>query len=199
MKIFTAKTSLIILMLCLMGTGCKKSNGPPTLLEITPESASAIIQNETKQIEFKFCLINKDGQSATVFNEGEDFTFSFSFKNNGTDTIIVTTEFINTDFFRVFSLENNIDVGKPWTGIWCQFSLSPHTITLPPSYLEKLTCPWILTENNTPVYPLCMGESKEPLMKGEYNTFIDLDFHFSRNGKLTIINQLKFKINFKVI
>jgi hypothetical protein len=182
-----------------MGTGCKKSNESPTLLEITPESANTIIQNETKQIEFKFCILNKDGQSATVFNEGDNFTFSFSFKNNSTDTIIVTTEFINSDFFRVFSSENNIDLGKPWTGIWCQFNLAPHIINLPPSYSEKLTCPWILTEDNAPVYPLCMSESKEPLTKGEYNTSVELDFHYSKNGKVTIINQLKFKINFNVI
>lgn len=192
-------TFIYILLLLLMDTGCKKNNLLSSLLEITPDSEFAVIQKDTNGIGFEFCLLNEKRQASTVFNEGENITFSFTFKNNSQDTIIVTTEFINSEFFRVFSSENNIDLGKPWTGIWCQFNLSPHTINLPPSYWEELTCPWILTENNTPVYPLCMGESKNPLSKGEYYTYIDLDFHYSINSKEVTINNLKLKINFKIM
>jgi len=199
MKPVIIKTSLIIFLLSFISVGCKKSNESPTLLQITPESENAIIEYETNQIEFNFCLLNEEGQPGTVFNEGDNFSFSFSFKNNSPDTIIVTTEFINSDFYRVYQSDTNIDMGKPWTGIWCEFSGMPQEIKLKPSSIFQLRCPWILNDNNYPNYPLCMAESKEPLFKGEYNTSIDLDFHYSKNGKVTIIDQLKFKINFKVI
>jgi hypothetical protein len=181
-----------------MVVSCKKNNEPPILLEISPENESAIIQKETGQIEFTFSLLNQEGLPATDFNEGENFTFRFSFKNNSTDTISVTTEFINSDFFRVFLSQSNLDEGKPWTGIWCEYNLMTRVIKLPPSSSFQLRCPWILTDNNYPDYPLCMSESKSPLMKGEYNTSINLNFHYSSEGKMAIIDNLKFKINFLV-
>lgn len=199
MKKIVGKTSLIILMLCFIGTGCRKRNEPISVLEINPQSESAIIQNETNQIDFKFCLLNEEGIPATTFNAGENFTFDFSFKNNYQDTITVTSEFINSDFFRVFNSKDNIDKGKPWTGIWCEFSGIPQEFILKPFNSIQLRCPWILYENNSPDYPLCMGESKEPLLKGEYYTIIDLDFHYSINGEVKIINNLKLKINFLII
>jgi hypothetical protein len=192
------KTSLTILFCWFMVISCKKNSESPLLLEISPGNESAIIQKQIGQLEFTFSLLNKEGLPSTVFNETENFTFRFSFKNNSIDTITVTTEFINSNFFRVFLSLGNLDEGKPWTGIWCEFNLGPQVIKLAPSSSFQLRCPWILSDNNYPDYPLCMSESKAPLMNGEYNTSINLDFHYSAHGKTTIIDNLKFKINFLV-
>jgi hypothetical protein len=116
MKSFSIKIGAISLLIILMGSGCKKNNDSSSLWEITPQSGKVFIQNEMNGIEFNFFLLNKEGQPATIFNQGENFTFSFSFKNNSQDPIIVTSEFINPDFLRVYLSQNNIDMGRPWTG-----------------------------------------------------------------------------------
>src|SRR5690554_6607890 len=98
---------LLLLPLCVVnfGTGCGQDD--EILWEISTESETSVIQNTVADIEFKFCLLNEAGEQATVFNEGENFTFQFSFKNLKNDTIIVTTEFINDDFFRVYQISSD--------------------------------------------------------------------------------------------
>jgi len=191
------KISFIFLFLSLMGAGCEKEEDE-LLLEISSDSKSAIIQKEVDGIEFKLCLLNEKGEPANVFNEGENFGFNFSFKNKIQDTIIVTTEFINSNFFRVYRSLDKPDMGKPWTGVWCNLSLAPHEINLAPSNLKQLYCPWILIKDIAPDYPLCMGESKDYLAKGKYETFFNLDFHFTIGDKKRIIDNITFKINFEI-
>lgn len=196
MKTTILKLSAFILLFALMGAGCEKDD--ELLLEISPNSETAVIQKEVDGIEFKFCLLNEKGEPATVFKEGENFLFNFSFKNNTSNTIIVTTEFINQNFYRVFRSSSNTDKGKPWTGLWCQYSLSPQEITLEQSNSKELRCPWILDERNTPDYPLCMSMSKDLLNKGEYFTSFTLDFHYTSNGKTKVIKDITFKILFQI-
>jgi len=198
MKINDVKTILSILVLTLLSVGCDKNNDLPILLEINPDSDETVIKYFTKQIEFELCILNKDGQPATVFNKVDNFTFSFSFKNISSDQIIVTTEFINSDFFNVYLAQNKTNIGKPWTGLWCEFSGLPQEIKVNSQSIGKIRCPWILDKNNTPDYPLCMAQSKASLNIGDYYTILDLDFHYSINGKTNIINNIKFKIFFKV-
>lgn len=198
MKTILLKISVIFLFLSLMGAGCEKED--ELLWEISPESNTAVIQKEVDGIEFKFCLLNEKGEPATVFNEGENFTFLFSFKNNLADSIIVSPEFINTDFFRVNKLnENNlIDIGRPWTGVWCYYSGEPHEFIVQSSKTKSLQCPWVLTVTNAPDYPLCISESKDHLSKGEYFTSLRLNFNYVFNNELITIKNKEFKINFKI-
>lgn len=72
----------------------------------------------------------------------------------------------------------------------------PHEIELQPSASKQLNAPWVLTGNNQPDYPLCMSHSKDYLLKGEYYTKFELDFHFTLNGTNYIIRDKIFKINF---
>src|SRR5512133_882742 len=74
--------SLLLLPLCmaLLGSGCEQDD--EYLWEISPDSKSAVIQKEVDDIEFKFCLLNEEGEAATVFKEGESFSFYFSVTNN---------------------------------------------------------------------------------------------------------------------
>ena len=192
------ETFLFFLVLTLIPLGCDKSNDSPILLEISPDSEEEIIKYETKQVEFEFCLLNKENIPATIFDKGDNFTFRFSFKNISSDPIIVTTEFINSDFFNVYLTQNRNNIGKPWTGLWCEFSGQPQEIKVNPESIVSMRCPWILDENNIPDYPLCMAESKMPLDTGDYYTNLDLDFHYLINGKMNIIKNIKFQIKFKV-
>ncbi len=184
------------LFLSFMGTGCEDNDHD--LWEISPESKNVVIQQEMDGIEFNFCLLNEDGEPATVFNEGENFTFNFSFGNKKQNTVVVTTEFISPNFYRVYSSKDNIDMGKPWTGLWCELSLAPHEIKLAPSEYKELSSPWMLTENNEPTYPLCMSGSNEFLPKGYYYTRFDLDFHYTMNDKEYVIDSTTFKITFEI-
>lgn len=196
MKTTIFKISAFVLLFVLMGAGCEKED--KLLWEISPKSNSAVIQQTDDGVEFKFCLLNEKGEPSTVFNEGENFVFNFSFKNKMQDTIVVTTEFINSNFFGVYRSLDNIDMGKPWKGVWCDYSLAPQEINLAPSTIKQLYCPWVLTKDNAPEYPLCMSESKDYLTKGKYETFIDLNFHFTMGDKKKIIDNITFKINFEI-
>jgi len=199
MKKGSLQTTIVILLLFLMGIGCERGQqGDKVLLELTPDSKNPVIQNETEGIEFKFCLLNEQGIPSTIFNEKENFILSFSFKNNLQNTISVNTEFINYEFYRVYRYTDNKDMGKPWTGVWCNFSGLPKEIDLLQSSIKNLNCPWVLTEYSTPDYPLCMSESKSFLDKGDYFTSIELDFHYKVNNKEYIINKFRYRINFRV-
>jgi hypothetical protein len=186
---------LLLLLLIVAGIGCGQDD---EIWEISPDSKTVVIQKEVNGIEFKLCLLNEEGEPSTIFNEGENFTFSFTIINNIEDTLVISTEFIGSEFFRVYQTPDNIDMGKPWTGLWCEYSLAPQKIILLPLQNIQLNCPWILTENNHPVYPLCMSESKYPLAKDQYYTKLNLDFHYSKKREKEQINNLIFKINFKI-
>jgi len=84
-----------------------------------------------------FCLLNEQGKPATIFNEGENIIFSFSLKNNLKEDISIPTQFINDDFYRVYE-NNNIDMGKAWTGTWCNFCNEKMIIELLPYEQKEL-------------------------------------------------------------
>jgi hypothetical protein len=186
----------ILLLLLFLEVSCEKDQDA-RLLQIYPKENNSIIYSES-DIAFRFCILNQEGDPSTILKYGENFTLYFSFTNKMQDTIFVTTEFIDSNFFRIFNFIRNVDMGKPWTGIWCQFSLEPHIIILAPNKTKELKCPWILKEDNKPDYPLCMSESKEFLPSGEYFTNINLNFHFSEGASEYILNDTCLKINFKI-
>lgn len=199
MKTLLAKIVLLYpLLFIIIDAGCQKEQDDPLLWEISPNSETAVIQSVVDSIEFKFCLLDEQENPSTVFNENENFYFNFSFKNKMQDTIVVTPEFINSDLFRVYQLNTNIDMGKPWSGIWCEYRLDSQTFSLYPSASIQLNCPWILTEINKPDYPFCMDEDQDyqHLPKGEYFTKIELDFHYVKNEITNIISDKTFIIYF---
>lgn len=192
MKIKQKIISLIFIFSIAVIAGCENNE---SVLEITSKSNNTVIQKEVDGIKFKFCLLNESGNSSTVFKEGENIIFSFSFENDLQDSIIVSTDFIRSNFYRVYQ-SDNIDVGKPWTGILCEFSMAKEELGLAPSSFKQLNCPWVLTINSQPNYPLCMSQSQSYLRAGDYYTFIDLEFHYRINKKPKSIENLKFLVNF---
>ncbi len=185
----------VLLLFVVALSGCEKE-WKTLKMEIWPDSEQTVIEQTADGILFKFCLINEQGEPATVFKEGENFAFGFSVQNQLQNTIMIPTNFVNNNFYRVYRKDNN-DMGKPWTGIWCNFSLASQELTVSHNEVRSLNCPWQLTESNRPEYPLCMDESKSVLAKGEYYTFIETPFDYVvNNNKQTI--KLNFKINFKI-
>jgi hypothetical protein len=198
MKKVITNSLIFVLLLLFSGVACKKTDDNKFILEITPESNESMINTAAEGIEFTFCLQDELGQPFTIFKKDKNIIFNFSIKNNLQDTIIITTEFINNNFFRVIQLDNNFDYGTPWSGVWCEYSLLPQKIIIKPSDQKKLSCPWVLSSNYQPDYPLCMNQSKSYLPIGSYFTSFDLDFHYYLDGSKRIINNLRFKIIFKI-
>lgn len=195
-KKITKNPCLFFLLVLLLGAGCKKD----LFLELPLGSSDAIINKEINNIVFKFYLLNEQDEPATVFNQGENFTFHFEFINRKRDSITVTTEFINADFFRIYKNEGNnlVDMGKPWTGIWCLFNLEPHEFYLSTNESIMIYIPWVYYGNFRDYYPLCCSETKSFLPQGKYYTAFNLDFHYTIKGKKKTINNATFKINFEI-
>jgi hypothetical protein len=164
---------------------------------ISPDSQAQVIEKEIKGIIFKFCLLNEQGKPATVFNEGENIIFSLSLKNNLRESISFSTEFINNDFYRVYG-NKNTDMGKAWTGTWCEFRYEKMEIELITSETKELNCPWLLSNIFQADYPLCKGNDMNPLPQGEYSTSLCFGFIYTIDGKQKSIKDIMFKINFKV-
>ncbi len=178
MKVRILKVTTILLLFVIMEAGCEKAKEDNAFARISPNSKNTVIQKSIDGIDFKFGLMNTESEYATVFNEGENIIFNFSFSNDGEDTIIISTDFINNDFYRVFNSDNNKDMGKPWTGIWCEYSLQPQVIVLPPSQSREIKCPWILRSSHQTDYPLCKSESRPLLDLGDYYTKLNFVFEY---------------------
>ncbi len=186
--------SLLFLWITAGITGCNKDDDQ--LWEISPDGKQTVIEQKINGIVFKFCLLNEQGKPATVFKEGENFSFYFLLNNITQDDISVSTDFINSDFYRVYR-PNNTDMDRPWTGIWCEFSRKPTEMNIDPLTTRKLSCPWKLTNDTRPNYPFCMSESKETLPKGDYYTIIHTQFKYMIHKK-QFTEDIHFKINFKI-
>ena len=91
-----------------------------------------------------------------------------------------------------------MDMGKPWTGSWCNYSLTPREFPIPAGSAQELSCEWSVV--TWPTYPLCCDPDmkKDSLPKGDYETVINQDFQYMNNKNNLISNNEEFKINFKI-
>jgi len=206
MKTIIIKSGLLFLLLFfLTGAGCQKEENDFLLWEISPDSETAVIQNVVDSIEFRFCLLDEQGNPSTVFNQGENFYLYFSVTNNKNELIYFNPfHFLSMsdDFFRVYNSDNQ-DLGRP-------FNPSPVTtiglIAYP--FPSNSTCffqiPWLFTDDVS--WNLCGGTSidiniLDELSKGTYHTGFEHRFCFgikSDSSFYTYTDTLHFKINFKI-
>jgi hypothetical protein len=70
------KTTAIMLILAGGFYSCAEEN--TDIREIPIGSANPVINYATNGIDFRFCLLNEEGQPSTIFNENENFSFHFS-------------------------------------------------------------------------------------------------------------------------
>jgi hypothetical protein len=180
-------------------SGCSDKSGEMNF-EIAANAQNAVIQKEINGIEFKFYLMNEKGEPATVFNQGENFSFYFSVTNKTKDNLYFDTNFISPTFFRVFSSDKQ-DFGSSFqmlTALDIGVAAFPFDVNQTYSFQES----WI--DTRTTSWGWLQGSYKsvlkDPLPKGNYYTEFKHLFSFYRtqgDSKLTT-DTLNFKINFKI-
>lgn len=187
--------SFIFFISIMLFSSCQKDE----IYELEINDENPVIEKTINGIDFKFCLLNEKGEPATIFEEEENFTFQFTFQNNLEDSITVNTSFVTNNFFEVTQRNNgqNIDLGKPYTGIWCEYVGGPKNFVLTTNAIGGVQCPWV-TSGGENIHPFCASESREALNSGTYFTQFDLNFQYTINGKEFKINNKNFKINFEV-
>lgn len=194
MKTIILKLSTLVLLFGFITAGCKKDD----FFELQIGDKNAVITHEVNGIEFKFCLLNELGQPATIFNEGENFYFQFSIKNNNNEAIGFQYDFINSDFFKIKSKTN--DYGKSWQSIFCQYIAQiPSDYIIKSNETKSLWLPWIITNDNSKnIFPFCPTTEKLALKTGNYYTELNLMFNYTIKQSEHSLTGKKFKINFKV-
>ncbi len=178
------KFSTVILLFAFISTGCQKDD----VFELRAGDKNAVIVKEVDGIEFKFCLLNEQGEPATVFNEGENFTFLFSIKNNTKEKVQASPMSLlpftyTKDFFAV--KKRNKYYGKAY--------LYDFPEDYEPVFPEILS--WLGPSKTYIISsPLCENRNDVSLKKGVYYTSFSNTFDFGsvKTDKLT------FKINFKI-
>ncbi len=209
MKVILLKISTILLLFTIMGAGCENDNsldnnqeGKDSIDEISLNSKDTVIQKSIDGIDFKFCLLNEDGEPATVFNEGENFSFYFSVINNRDDSLYFDMDFIyrypDINFCKVFDAENQ-DLGRPYklltpTDVLIYYPFDPEQ-----SYTFEVS--W--TENREYIWwhegIASQSLHREPLIKGKYYTGLKYQFRFLRkHGGPVLVIDVNFRINFVI-
>ena len=202
----------IFIIICFVCFSCNKQKDEDQILK------SPIYETEDFAIEFS--LLDDNGNSVTKFKEGENIHFYFSLKNLSEEEIILkASHLFPNDFFMVYDEKNN-EVGKPWLSYYCQFVFRPQIFKIQQGDTKIFCLPWIINDmdewdeatsspNSNP-FCLCIG-CTEPLKVGEYSSKFSIDLEYNIGGehkagtlaetiggKEKRINDLFFKINFKV-
>ena len=196
MKTFLITSSLFMIMGMV---GCKEEEDP--IWELHPGGKQTVIQNELSGISFTLYLINEEGKPATVFNEGENFYFYFSIKNNSGKNYYYNAYECGyiTDFFRVFS-SIGVDYGKSYKVLpMPDLGETGYPFNNGDTYTFKI--PWMHSE-----VALFEGEDfsyqsvlRDKLKKGTYYTsFKNGSYFVGNDANKNIKNDLYFRINFKI-
>lgn len=197
MKTTILKISFIFLLLGLMGAGCEKDN---EIIEFQIDDKSAIIQKEVNGIKFEFCILNAQGKPATVFNEGENFTFQFAIKNNRTKSLpFYDYGFYElNDFLAVKSDEKSY--GQPF--IFKGYSPTKELRWLQVGeYSYNFMVPWHDERNEWQLLWGFFESTKQPFLKvGNYYTQFSYKFSFASPNKEPELETdlITFKINFEI-
>ena len=189
MKTKFLKFSPVILLFAFLIAACQKDD----VFEIKIGDVNPVIVQEVNGIEFTFCLLNEQGEPATVFNEGENFTFQFVIKNKTGEslTFFDYSFYEDADFFSVYNRNQNF--GRP-------FEIIPGFLSNEMRYIfnnmsSSFISPW--QDNRSrfdAMYGSFKGLNKMTLDNGTYVTSFTHNFHLGDiyTGKLI------FKINFEI-
>ncbi|MDE5423109.1 hypothetical protein L3073_12895 [Ancylomarina sp. DW003] len=146
-----------------LGAGCDKDDDK-IFLELKTGSDQTQIKKLISGIEFKYCLLDEAKNSKVVFNHGENISFYFSITNKNDSKITIDGKLINSDFFIVKKNSSNESIGKPWTSVFCEYSLSPQEFNLEPMETLELIAPWnVSIESSNSYFPFCF-EQNNPIM-----------------------------------
>lgn len=199
MKSTILKISAFLLLFSLMGAGCEKNE--ELFWEISPDSKSAVIQKEVDGIEFKFCLLNEQGEPATVFSEGENFTFQFAIKNNRSGSLpYYDYGYYELDDFLAVKTDGK-SYGQPFIFKGYNPTKELRWLISGDYYSYNFMVPW---HDERDEWQLLWGffeGARQPyLEKGTYYTQFAYKFTFGMPGKEPELKTglISFKINFEI-
>jgi hypothetical protein len=207
-KIF--KIAAIMLILAVGFYSCAKE-GDTSFREITIKSEIPV-PNDTviNGIEFKFCLLNEDGEPSTVFNVGENFGFYFKCTNLDVNNEVeydcsFLNDLLRDGFCNVISQRNGT-IGYP-----CKMGNCLMKFQYYPLYGEnnsyEIIVPWSDSREGWDDRLICYYESlhRKSLSMGKYYTGFTHEFEFrSRQNDGTYNDWIQynilvsFKIDFEV-
>jgi hypothetical protein len=195
MKIITIKIKVIFLFLVSIVTGCEG--------DIGPESKTAISQKGADGIIFNFCLLNEQGEPATVFKEGENFSFYFSVTNKRNEKLNFDPTFAYSDcndFYMVYNSEKE-KVGKPFVfhgfdkiGFGAYPFDSGEAYVFEQQWMDDRDSIWRWN------YGYYESSGQTPLKKGNYYSGFRHRFRFARKHEEPAFytDTLSFNINFTI-
>lgn len=183
--------------------GCEKNEDQKNIYwELPVNGSKTAIVNTINGIEFKFCLINENGVTATSFIEGQNFSFLLALTNKTSDSLHLDNSFFqpSSNFCKVYD-SNNALIGLPFIFKWRdEIGSAAH-----PFYGMKdkyeLTVPWKDDRNEWQTINCHFESTHQNLLpKGEYYTIFTHRFCFDhKNGKPNVCtDSLIFKINFEI-
>ena len=125
-------------------------------------------------IQVKYCLRNEQGEETTVFNYGENIIFELTLYNNGKYTVCLPDEvtlFSIYSTFQVYSIDGKY-IGTPYSTAKKQFI----PVIISSGKKRQYQSCWMVhwEDMNFPIFPI---ELKEPLPKGTYYSYFQLDLN----------------------
>lgn len=159
-------------------------------------------ENNRKEdvVSLSFSLLDINGTPCNEFAYGDPIIFDLEIDNKKNKPIILFHSDkdavdlqLGSDLFKVYSEEDKREMGTPWSGMFCEYSLAP--ISLPASTQSHLYCSWFgVNEDNKYrcSYPLCKDADNVPLPKGSY--FVRFSIECSQNAPRTSSFSIPFKV-----
>jgi hypothetical protein len=202
MKATSLFINLGFIFLCLLISGCERSEIEKQISwEISP-TTSSIILDEDNGIEFKFYLLNEQGKTATVFNEGENFTFYFSVTNTRNEKLFFDPGFAyskENDFCKVYTSDNQV-IGKPYMFRGNdKVGAAAYPFDINKEYVFEQLWTGNLDTAWRWEYGYYTNTFQTLLPKGNYYTGFKYRFQFPSSVNSTLYtNMLNFKINFQI-
>lgn len=203
---------LFLTVFMVVVTSCSKEPLEP-VAELAIDGEQKVIAVEKNGIGIEFCLLNEQGEPATVFNEGENFKFRLAITNNvepDTAMYIVSDFIYNQELFEVFDRKGKI-IGKPWEIKICN-EISDAINQIKQGEKWIMENPWtekrvftVPYESNTIRFLQCYfsGLNMKPLPAGKYYTVLSQQFCLGRylphpQSNFVCTDTLTLKINFEI-
>lgn len=196
MKTTLLKFCVVVFSLSFIGLGCSKEE---TIYELQIDDQSAVLQKEVKGLEFSFSLLNEQGEAATVFKEGENFTFQLLIKNKTTASLPFYDYgfYTSDDFLVVRSATQNY--GQPMK--FLSVSTTKEMRWIIPDGVAGFSVPWHEERSEfQQMHGYFEGLHQPYLPKGKYYTRFTYNFTFGYPGKHPQIEtgKMTFLINFEI-
>ena len=207
MQIFYFVTAMFVVTI----TSCQKESIEPPM-ELTIDGMQKVLFVNNNGIGIKFCLLNENGEPATVFKEGENFRFYLEIINNvEPDTAMYLPLWSGLgygwipDNLYVFNAKGDT-IGRPFyfRGAYYILEACPK-IKKGDSFV--LDIPWTENRENWLICNvMAHGSKNEPLPKGKYYTRFVYQFCLNSFSLFNSENpddfictdRISYKINFKI-